>query len=428
MHRFFRCIAVFIVTALLCASMQILSTYLPREAIQKHVAESTGPFEPLKSSRNVVGKDVKYKEDIYTDSIILNMSVPYKSHTHLQNAFSAQFSDNIKTPIIGLLDRVKNWDTLTGQYLRYWHGYTVPMRLLLTFVSYRTILIINVICFAALLLAAAFLLQRRFNLWIAFAFVASLFIVGFAAVPFGLQFVGVFYIAAFAIVCELLLAERYKIVDFAPELFVVIGTVTVWIDFLTAPLVTLGLPLLVALLLADKSRVWVLFSSSFAWVLSFATFWVTRWVLAAAMYPQANIKANVADGLAFRFGKTEAASHKLSAVAKNLAMIFAHPATTDDGSLGNRAIIGAGILALLGSLVLVLWFVKKCKPRLSELLPFAFVGAYPILWYLAVSNHSFIHAYFTYRSLAISFFALACIAYCITNNRGKSNTFNNDKM
>ena len=405
--RLFKCAVIFVVTSFLFLGLQLLSTFLPLKEIQNHVAQSEASFLSLNQYPHIVGKDDKYKQDLCTDSIMLNMAVPYRSLNHFDNAFNASFFSNIRNSLIPLVSRIHNWDLLNSHYLRYWNGYVVPLRVLLCIFTYQSILRINVACFAILLIIIAFLFAQRFNTLFAVFFVVILFQLGFAAVPFSMQFASVYYISFGAIIFELVFSRKCKIQDFAPELFIVIGVSTSWIDFLSAPLISLGLPLLVAFMLTQEGRLKVLVSSSFAWAFGYLFFWASRWGLALITYPQFNIFANVYKRFAFRSGETSGLSYKIEAVGKNLSMIFAVPSSF----VSHRSIFSAFVLFIITLVLFIIWNAKKREPALRELMPFALVGMYPFIWYLLLANHSAHHYWFTYRSLIITLFAFVCMAY-----------------
>ena len=72
-------------------------------------------------------------------------------------------------------------------------------------------------------------------------------------------------------------------------LFFIIGGLTSFFDLLTAPLVTLGLPAIVLLLLRKKINrsghfkdyVFILLCISLSWLVGYAIIWVSKWLLAS---------------------------------------------------------------------------------------------------------------------------------------------------
>ena len=411
-QRVVRCVLIFFATALCCFLLQIASSALPARAIHAHIDKDLSRFNAYTNISFIVAKDVKYGQDDFSDSIMLNIAAPYAGQSIMQRAFSATYYvGSSPIPAEGLLLRAKNWDLANNQYLRYWCGFIVPLRFLLLFADYSQIIVINIILLLALTLTNVVLLWRRVGPFVALSFLIVLLLGGALAVPFSLQFVGVFYIALLAILAILLWSKIYYVWSFAPELFIIIGVLTVWIDFLTAPLVTLGLPLLVALLLDDERRPFVIITSTVSWVMSYGTFWVMRWLLAIQMYPQSGIFSSVSTGLATRTAQSESLGYKFAALGANFAMLSDFPRVAFGEDVTRRKVVVISALCLILLTLALVWLINSFKPSFKNFAYCFIVGLYPLVWYLALADHSTNHVWFTYRSLTITLFALVCLAY-----------------
>ena len=82
-------------------------------------------------------------------------------------------------------------------------------------------------------------------------------------------------------------------------------------------------------------------------------------------------------------------------------------------------------LGRLRALVLPLAVLSKaCRFRLSwrKAAPMLLLALYPFVWYMALRNHSMIHAYMTHRNLAVTVMAVCCaVSLCLEENKKGEN-------
>ena len=80
----------------------------------------------------------------------------------------------------------------------------------------------------------------------------------------------------------------------------------------------------------------------------------------------------------------------------------------------NLSTLGDGPLKifLLVAIIFMLYILISRRNFLTcrKIFPYLFCAALPFVWYAALSGHSHIHAFFTYRGLAVTIFALACMS------------------
>ena len=129
-----------------------------------------------------------------------------------------------------------------GAYARYWHGYTVLLRPLLCVFNYWQIRMVNYILLSLLAMFTVFLLYREVGAKFALTFAVTLLISNFMIVPMALQFSTCYYIA-FGAICLFLMGSRFT--ETAKDrilVFFLIGAVCSFMDLLTTPILTLGLP------------------------------------------------------------------------------------------------------------------------------------------------------------------------------------------
>ncbi|MCL2655611.1 MAG: hypothetical protein FWD65_08000 [Coriobacteriia bacterium] len=329
----------------------------------------------------------------------------------------------------------------TTSYARYWHGYQLITQPLLRVMSYAQTRILNAVLLALCLIATLIVIARYVSRSVAAAFCVILLLAGAYIVPLSWQFVAVAYIALAGMVAAVLLGRKGEWRRFDLELFFILGIATVFFDFLTIPLITLGLPLLMALALRwrdgarrhatfGRDSRWEVLRASVAWVSGYALFWVTKWVASSLLLKQ-NVVKDAVQQIFLRGGAHSGSASSLSgggarasgalgsllaAVGtrfegffKNLAALVPGPATTS--ALVLRGVIAVALIA--GAFAL--WLALRARRRRKgvELCPvrqassFLLVAAFPSVWYFVLANHSVQNYYFTYRLLAVSLFAVA---------------------
>ena len=72
-------------------------------------------------------------------------------------------------------------------------------------------------------------------------------------------------------------------------------------------------------------------------------------------------------------------------------------------------LVGIALAAVTIVWITVYIYKSRRKFKGIELLPLGLAACMPVLWYLAMANHSYIHYWYTFRALAVSVFALAMI-------------------
>ncbi len=141
--------------------------------------------------------------------------------------------------------------------------------------------------------------------------------------------------------------------------------VTNFLDLLTFPMITLGMPLIVLFLLnlkydsnyLLKRNIIALFVNSCTWFIGYAFTWIAKWILASII-----LHRNV--------------------IQESILQIFFRT-RGDEQYPVDRSIM---------FLILYIFFKKPVK-TLTATIPFLAVMVYPVIWMLVLSNHSQIHVF-----------------------------------
>lgn len=289
-----------------------------------------------------------------------------------------------------------------NSYTRYWHGYQVFVRPMLVLGTYENMVYASAFSCLLLLILCFGALKEKFGVGTAIAFLVSLSLVRFTAMSVCLNNSGCFLAAMGMILLVLKLAGTEKERYLYP-LFLLGGMTVTYIDVLSAPLVSLGLPLAVYLMvkLSDggegklKSNLIDTFALPAFWAAGYGIFWAAKWLLGSAVLGR-NILTDALAQAEFRIaGDVSHMTNPKDALIVNFAVL-----TPDNAYLKLALAITAAAL-----FVLLLIFHRGWK-QVKEGLPLLIVAASPILWIVVLSNHSEIHAQFVFRILSVLLFAL----------------------
>lgn len=306
-------------------------------------------------------------------------------------------------------------------YPRYWHGYLAFLKPLMIFLSYSQIRYLYMILYIVLFTAIVIMLSRRIDVRASYTWTISLVMVYFIILPFSLQYSSVFFLM---FVAMLWLDKIYQGYDWKRMgiFFLVIGMITSYVDFLTAPLITLGMPLAYLILLQQKEygehsykkNMCSVFVNSLLWGIGYLGNWAAKWVLGSIVLRRNIIADGLSQGIS-RVGGVEDQTSKLGAIAYNLFAII--PPEIEGKDLKWFVLWGTIALIVLGA---VFWKRHAQSSVIKSQIPLLIVAVYPYIWYVIMSNHSQIHYIFTYRMQMITVWAgLMLYIQSIVRNKGE---------
>lgn len=284
-------------------------------------------------------------------------------------------------------------------YARYWHGYAVILRPLMVVFSIINVRFMNMMLIFGLFMACCWQCRQQLGSWTAFAFGGGLLTSFILIAPFCQQYCPVYTLTLLACYGGLRFWKTLK--KWLPEMFLVLGSLVCFFDFLTFPVLALGYPLLVCLMLRacdgkQTGKLWLdLFVLSALWMAGYALTWMSKAFVGSLLTDQ-NVLEDILTNVAFRMNGKYAGDREVTAwiaIRENLISYFM------GSNIAFWLLCGAayGLRALLGKASLRKWFV--CLPVLA-------VASYPFVWYCVLQNHVRMHFWMTYRMLAVSFFAL----------------------
>ena len=372
---------------------------LPTERMEKNMRESCDIFRAEDSYPQLMEYN-NSKLDNYTDAIMLLTASNPNNENVWHAAINAERFSTSNTPVKAILDvygdGLENPDSIL--YARYWHGYLLFLKPLLMVFGYGQIREIMMFVQLGLFALLLVMLSRRnikltvpvFLMWIFLNPVITML---------SLQFNTVLIITLIAMLMIVWSSEKNIIEDMYiwSVFFMIIGVATSYFDLLTYPLLTLGGPLVLWLVFNFSERFWSnmknLVQLSFFWGFGYGGMWVLKWIIGDLITGE-NVIGDAVKQVIYR----------TSAVTEDSVVTISQLVH----ELQYSARQYTWILAIVLLVVYFIWRVLKTrKLNINMLVSFLVISIFPVVWYLAMRNHSFIHHWFTYRELAISIYALS---------------------
>ncbi len=306
---------------------------------------------------------------------------------------------------------------MVPRYTRYWHGYAVFLRPLSVFLSIANLRYLNMILLALLLGLCFHKTADRLGLPTAIALLMGLMTTYPWLAPVNFQYFTVTALALVFSLAVLLGHGRQRFMASLPVVFLLFGSLVNFFDYLTFPVLSLGYPLLLLLLLERRTDPAHTFKDAFlrllfcslAWLAGYGLTWLMKGVC-GTLFTSANVLAEIVENAFFRIdgtlpqGYKEAASAAMS-IRYNLSAFF---------NPRNLAVFG---LSAAGCALVAFRVRPKAKAWLTAL-PVLAVALYPYLWYSVLQNHSIMHCYFTFKAQGVTLFGLC--AYFIAVSFGRS--------
>lgn len=301
-------------------------------------------------------------------------------------------------------------EILSTSYARYWHGYLTVLRPLFTKLNYQQIIQINLWGQYILLLLVLFMVCRKapsclFPLIITVLFLAP------SAIGRCLE-----YSPAYIITLLFLLLFLWNPGGRINEknvwvLFLSAGILCGYFDLLTAPSLTLTIPLCFVCVQRAGSGSWkqnagLFLRCCFVWLFGYAGMWAGKWIL-TALFEGSDFLHAIWERIWMYTGPTLEGKYiaPLTALGKNLTELFKII------DLDIFAVVFAGIL-----IIAVVHDRRRISKRSSSDALLVFLPALiPVVWVLLLKNHSHRHYWFVYRSLVPLIFCPLCALNTLRN-------------
>ena len=131
--------------------------------------------------------------------------------------------------------------------------------------------------------------------------------------------------------------------------------------------------------------------SSIVWAVGYGLVWITKWILVSITYNKELIQTAIKQ---FRYRAINETSYPYSeTVYRNMILYIGFP------------MIYMAFMILETIVELVMCKIKKVplKQNMKKTFPYVIIALMPFVWYFVIRDHSYNHAFFTYRNLLLVF-------------------------
>lgn len=406
-------IIAFVCTVVSLWLLLVLSSSIPNNLIKNTIEKSALTYKNKEAFSSENGDKLNAVADNYADSILLNVTWnmgegnPFISSLDTKYNDGGEYGENA-----GLYLSVTEGAKPNTDYTRYWHGSAMLLRPFHLVFSVDGIKLIGLIAALLLALLCILMLLQRKHYDLAISLALSLAAVHIWNIRLSLEYQPCFIICL--IMCLLFLYFERKSTVFLTYLSVIGGTLVAFFDFLTTETMVILLPLILTFTvrakenrLGDfKSNIKLLIKCGLCFLLAYGGTFIAKWAIASLVTGEnkfilafASAEERVGGSLASEGVNNPIMQIILSPIA-NLTVLF--------GGISRIDIARVFIGLLLSVMVLgsVLYLFKKKTDNRTVLRLLAILGLVVFARYLVMSNHSYLHEFFTYRALVSPIMAI----------------------
>ena len=429
-------IIVYIVLMIILFSALLIVSVIPKSAIEENCKESADQL--LKQGEKIYYKsfDRQMYTDNSTDSIMINIVYSMDDNNKIESIMKCRRNYNpgettrVWEDMLGNLpyhssrfsmvnefyQTTKGIDINSYEYARYWHGYIVLLRPLLVFFDYKEIIVIMYLVLSVLLTILLMNIYRKKGLPQTIAVLAAFIAVEYLEWYQNMQGN---YVLLIALISSVLISTGKITRKHLNLLLFIESGFIAYLDLLTFPLVGCVVPVIIYNLFDEeedtnnKKRFRQLVGNGIACILGFGLVWLGKLILSDWLVNTEIVDLSIKQ-LGFRLGMY-LSSEQLKARMFHRAYqkIFYYGLTKADL-----------IIIILGT-IYGLYCLKKYGPKYyfsSKKLVYYLCMIVPFIWYTIVVEHSYLHFFFTYRNLLISYL---CLLLIYADNPGVKSIDNN---
>lgn len=312
------------------------------------------------------------------------------------------------------------------EYSRYWHGYLVWLKPLLMCISWSNAEILLMLCQLVLLLAVVALAFYKKQGGLGVGVIVALAYMKPLGVWFSLTLMTCWTITLFALLAVLLWKDKIIKKDWWEEFFLLVGIMTSYMDFLTYPIVTLGIPLCFYIAQSmDEEVLWwqklkQFLGMAVCWGIGYIGMWGMKWLVAELTFQTGTLRDAIWSVI-FRTEPLDGYASTLSGVSRTLGAVLQQYNST-------YYQIGIGIILAVTLISVIVCLIKKPGSNWGITIgSLAVVALFPFIWLILTQNHTAIHCSYTFRIMGIAVMALCSMIAC--NLKVLKNTAeNSEKM
>ena len=397
------------VSVIIGTLLMILLYSLPTTQMKESVSKSSSMYEGGAYSFNNWANGKNYAAiSNFTDTIMLNTAIFRPTNSVVENAMITAHAIYSEAENVTDAARIANGEEGYSaiEYSRYWHGYLLYMIPVLQLMDVGELKVIGMFLQLFLMLTLVYLLGKRSSLLMLLYGIVALFINPVTTV-LTFQEADIYCLMMISMIIILRYNEILKN-GWYFSFFMINGVCVAFFDFLTYPLVALGVPLILSLLLDEFGGIIEgikeITKYSMGWIIGYVGMWGGKWIVGSILTGR--------DMFSDAFSSIGIRTHGQGEYKGVLS--YGNTMQTIWNSINDIPML---ILLILTIAIIAIYLTRnKCKVSLglvevSRSVCFMIVGLFPFAWYFVAMNHSVIHPWMSYRELAITIWAIAAIAH-----------------
>ena len=324
--------------------------------------------------------------------------LPEKQQTVYQDMYVESNMQTEENYIIQdqLIRTVNNNISESFEYARYWHGYVAFLRPLLIFLNFNEIRALSTGLLAFLALIALMLLYKRIKFKYCFVIILALLCSEYFIMGFTLQGLMTFVIS---MISTIIICIRFDKIKNIGLYFFSIGMVTCYFDLLTHPLITLGIPMIIYLLIKQekgkislKEAIKIIVKNTLLWGMGWIITNLTKWIIVDILYNRNLIYKSIMQFIFRSLGTSEENLAWYMGLSNNWNWAFRHTL------MFFTTLIFYVIYTLIRNYKNITINVKQAIPYLMIFMPIA--------WFMVMVNHTWFHFLFSWRNLILFYIGI----------------------
>lgn len=386
----------------------IAAAMIPNNLIKENMKKSAITIGKSDAFAYCDGDKMNGIADNYADSIWVNVAWFMGKGSPVKASVDTWYYDGEEAgENIGLYLSVTEETTKPNtDYTRYWHGTAGVIRILHLFTDVIGIKSLGFLMILVLAAVIMILLIRDGKDAMAIAFFLSICAVKIWNVRLSMEYQPAFIIAFLMCIFYLLFEKKGN--NYLMLLAVAGGELIAFFDFLTTETVVILLPLILVITVraldgrigTEKDNLRLIITQGIAWLASYGMTIFMKWLLASVITGENKFltalnmaKERVNGNVPMEEG-VNPVLQILIAPAANLSVLFGGTKRIEMFPLTAGIIL---IIIFFVILVISMWKVMKEKKTVFMML--FVLGFMIIIRYIVLNNHSYLHAFFTYRGL-----------------------------
>lgn len=372
----------------------VLVFIIPTDSIDNHVKESAYTLAHEGSYPSVFDSSLS-NLDNFTDSLMLLEATNKNDKPLLVKAlgvYRIDYKDESIGPYNTLIKHyIDNEEAeIQTSYERYWHGYLITLKPLLLIFNYSQIRILNLILESLLTMFVLFFMYKQGLKVYIIPYLISYLLLNPYVISLSLQYSTIFYIFTISSLTILVLNNDF-LIKYNYLIILNIGIITAYFDYLTYPIVSLGIPLLIYLVKVKDYKLINILKLILYWAIGYFVMWGSKWIIADIFTNENVLKGTINQILIRSNNSIDGKTYTLfDCLYSNYIKFIATPV---------KYVLFVYIL-----IYIILVFKNKIKVNTNILLIFILITLLPVIWYSFTINHSLSNDYlFTNKTALISF-------------------------